>query len=433
MPLTCTYCSHTLSGRYRRWDDGVLCCSSCAEKHRACEACGRPNLHETASHTLCERCHPEVERCSVCTQPLLERYMKTERLGAVCLPCYEGLETCVRCQGPFVEGVHDNGRAFCKPCYQTGERCGICGEICVGTRWSHPRVAHICKTCHDTLPHCQRCSAPTRAGRAIHPETPDAVLCTRCWLDAERCHACFAPLTTRYITFSHAPERKFCPNCYDQAKRCDFCAEPMREDAAHLYPDGRLSCEECRATAVTELRELRKLQAQARRWLQDTLALSPRSAADCPIHLVDSAGLARLQDKRFSATAGFDARERGLFVAHTRTLTRGDTVIRREENLSIYVESGLPRHEALGTMTHELIHLWQFDHFPQEVALEIVEGLACWAQYHILRDVGAERSAQRVAINPDPIYGGGYRELAAMEARVGKERTVATLLEQLSG
>jgi hypothetical protein len=255
--------------------------------------------------------------------------------------------------------------------------------------------------------------------------------CGDCLAEAATCHACGHVLGEKHYRIERRPEHKFCESCVERADCCDFCQQPV-PDGGYTYSDGRISCDECRATAVVAVAIVSQLEAQARQWIGERLGWNLPGGGECPVHLVDSNRIAEIQGKAFDATPGFDVRERGLFSALTTRRFSGSRV-QEDHTFNIYLELGLPRNDAFGTTVHELVHLWQFGHFPRPVHRKYLEGLACWGQYHALLDHGHTAAAESVARRRDPIYGGGFQVVKQLEEEIGFEAVPRELVQRLGG
>lgn len=364
--------------------------------------------------------------CDYCREAIEGRYVRYGDGTVCCVSCKSRLRACGLCGKPMTSRGE-----VCAACAVNAKRCTLCSGVITGKYWSFESAGVFCARCHDTAPRCARCGAP-----AVNPhkvaERGAEVVCGRCWDEADRCAACEVVLTASYSTFGVDSTRKYCANCGERGERCDFCGAPVGK-GGHRYGDGRASCVACRATAVVDRRALLDLEREARAWLQRRFGLRLRPASECPVELVSAKQLAKLQQKRFEATPGFDMRERGLFQASVTRRLQGDQEVGRTEVLAIYVEDGLPLAEAYGTMVHELAHLWQHDHFPEgDVDLRYVEGLACWVQYQALRDGGFTAAAARVEGRTDAVYGAGFRLVSDIERRVGAHRTLDEVVARVS-
>jgi hypothetical protein len=369
MTINCNYCKRAVSGQYFEYEDGAVCCEACEARLCKCQLCGKPL---PGGEELCEKCAASALRCDACSGLITGKYVKDSRGHLICNDCYQRMPRCERCAGPM-------------------------------KRWREW----------------------TQEGRTVK-------LCLDCFESVDRCCVCGAPLTRKYYEVSGPGSRKLCETCATQRDRCDFCALPLG-GTTYEYPDGRQSCASCHASAVLDDRALLALERKARAYLSSRFGLKLRSPAQCPARLADAATIARLQRKRFVATPGFDGRERGLFESRVKETRRGEELVAREEDLKIWIESGLPGNDAHGTLVHELTHLWQFDNYPAgEVDPRYVEGLACFLQHHALVDLGASTEAEWVRTNPDPVYGGGYRLVAEIEARVGTTGTISAVLKAIA-
>lgn len=311
-------------------------------------------------------------------------------------------------------------------------KCGFCAEEISGRylTWDDGTVA--CQACKETLPPCARCGMPVpdrQAGwirRLLGGAERGPALCSSCDAQVGRCAVCEAPLMGRHVQFD-GTDLRWCSACEQERDRCDFCSVPI-PDRSHTYPDGRRSCADCRATAVTSRRRFKPLVEQARTYLETDLGLPLRSDRECPAHMVSADGLARRLGKRFEATPGFDKRERGFFSGQVTRTLRGDVLVAERHELAVYIEDGLPEQECFGVLVHELVHLWQYDAFPRDGAdPRLVEGVACWAQHRALSARGATALARRIEKRSDPVYGQGFQ----LVRRVAEEEGVAGMLRRV--
>lgn len=306
--------------------------------------------------------------------------------------------------------------------------CAWCQQPISGRYRTWSDGTACCEACFRDVPACGACKRPVTdpveaAGRAW---------CRACLAQVEACGGCGTPLVDKKLVHPSLPDTPFCPTCAKSLTICDFCGAPI-VSGGHRHGDGRDACATCHGAALDPA-ELPALADAARAWLADRLGFTLRPASECPVHLVDAHQIAAVQGKAFSATPGFDGRERGLFAAETRTARQGGKIVAQEHTLAIYVESGLPRPEAYGTLVHELVHLWQFDVFPKKpIHRQYVEGLAVWAQAHALDEAGHPGAARRARENPHPAYGGGYKLIAEIERAHGFAATPERLVLRVGG
>lgn len=305
--------------------------------------------------------------------------------------------------------------------------CSWCAKPITGRylTWSDGRAC--CADCQRDVPPCAACRRPVTDPVAACGIT----LCRTCLDRVGACAGCQAPLLTKRFLHPALPDLAFCASCSASLAVCDFCGAPILA-GGHRHADGRDACAACHDTALLDEASLHALEAEARAWLGDRLRMTPRDG--CPVHLVDAHQIAAVQGKAFAATPGFDGRERGLFAAKSTIERTGGKVTDRVDELAIYVEAGLPRAEAFGTVVHELVHLWQFDFFPKKpIHRQYLEGLAVWAQAHALTERGHVGAAARARENPHPAYGGGYRLVAEIERAHGFGATVERLVARTGG
>lgn len=372
--------------------------------------------------------------CGVCHSPIVRRYYKNDEVGAICAACFEGLPKCDHCGKALVHPIQDGPRAFCAACFQHVAPCVLCGHRIGRKSWTVQDMGVVCEACWTASARCTACGRPTLHPRGVvGPDGRGKQFCEECWANAERCAACGIPLSGTFWTSEAWPDRKFCDDCHSKRDQCDFCAMPVLQEGFR-YPDGRVACATCHATAFEDEGKLPDLDREARGWLQERLAFFLRPPETVPVSLAGADRIAQIVGHAWHPTPGFDGRERGLFSSEVTRILEGAKEVRRDEKLAIYLESGLPQADVYGVMVHELTHLWQFDNYPHDgVDRRWVEGLACWAQYHALREAGHTTEAEWIAINRDPIYGDGFRQVKALEERAGFGGTVAAVLQALRG
>jgi hypothetical protein len=222
--------------------------------------------------------------------------------------------------------------------------------------------------------------------------------------DRTQCSACDGELVPP--VHQHPPDpRRFCAKCVERGIGCDFCDVPVANPERTTWPDGRKACRACWNTSVTSAVELHHVSEQARRWLARRLGMTP---ANLPVHFEHAAQIARWYGRVFRPTRRFTPRTIGFFRRPIDGLTA-----------AVYVEHGTPLSNLYGVLTHELVHVWQWENWPRDTALPLIEGLAMWAQYHALLDAGAIHDARQSELFGDPTYGLGFRVALAVEKEVG--------------
>jgi hypothetical protein len=102
-----------------------------------------------------------------------------------------------------------------------------------------------------------------------------------------------------------------------------------------------------------------------------------------------------------------------------REVTRADLTVVR----------GLPTPLFQSVVVHEIGHAWLTVH-QVDLPLRDEEGFCQMLSHRYFRDSvdpAASGYAARIAKNPDPVYGDGYRAIAALVDRVGFDRVVRSL------
>jgi hypothetical protein len=182
-------------------------------------------------------------------------------------------------------------------------------------------------------------------------------------------------------------------------RQCDFCAGLLPSAEFERLEDGRERCVRCRESAVDSVRELRQVFEEARQFLVRELGQQLRRGIQ-----VEFASANRVQEaagRSFLPTAEFDARALGA-------------ARRRDGEFDILIEQGHPRHRTLGTIVHELTHIWQYSYLDYERmkaehGLLLIEGLAQWAELTCLERRGLAPEYREQEANRSDVYGHGYR------------------------
>ena len=183
---------------------------------------------------------------------------------------------------------------------------------------------------------------------------------------------------------------------------CDACGRPA----------GGRWCTRCAATAVTSPEQAQRLIRRVLRWAQGLgIVLGP--AFVLRVTLTD----------RPSDRPG----HLGSTLIRSVVTPRGE----RRRVLGMYIRRSLPATLFMGVVAHELAHVW--------TALRrwrlhpwAEEGLGELLAYRFFRDLGTPEAlflARRIEINPDPLYGDGFRRMRRLIGE-GKEELRRFLRER---
>ena len=197
----------------------------------------------------------------------------------------------------------------------------------------------------------------------------------------------------------------------DTVNHCDFCGVPLNGVSYDRLNDGRIRCNDCSATAITDVDEFRQLFKSVTEFMEGVYGIS----YNIPI-------------KAITADAATIAAARGrLFVPTTSVAARVVGFARQIENqYSIVIENGSPRLATIDTIVHEMTHIWQYLHWNRNKLVEIYgnpevidmiyEGMATWASVQFLYVIGEGyyASIQEAEYNiRNDIYGQGFRYYCA--------------------
>ncbi|HEX2205209.1 MAG TPA: hypothetical protein VHG91_18010 [Longimicrobium sp.] len=182
-------------------------------------------------------------------------------------------------------------------------------------------------------------------------------------------------------------------------RQCDFCGEVLADAEFEQLADGRERCARCRESAVDTLDELREVYEEARRFVVRELGETVRK--DVRVEFASAARVQEVSGKTFLPTAGYDPRAAG-------------SARREGEHFSIVIENGQPYHVTLGTVVHELTHIWQFTHLDwarmeADHGKLLIEGHAQWAAITCLQRKGLVPQWRAAEEARSDVYGHGYR------------------------
>lgn len=297
------------------------------------------------------------------------------------------------------------GDAFCKACGQKLEG----SYISTGADTYHHE--------HFT---CTICGQPlvdnyvVRDGKNYHPECYEKHV-------ALKCDLCGKPIHGRYI-------QNFWGQAYhiehrEHEPQCDHCSRFISKrltDGGWEYEDGRRICGICRKSAVKTTKEAEALLREAAGRLGkigldvDTKAIS--------LHLVG------LDDIR--GLAGSSSQELRGYTDYNASTFLGITT---RKEIDVYVLYGMPRESALGTMAHELMHVWQAERGRIQNDPAFSEGSCNYAAFLVLKEY--ETPQARFVLNSlrkseDTIYGDGFRRVREFAEKEGVQSWIRQLANE---
>jgi hypothetical protein len=283
--------------------------------------------------------------------------------------------------------------------------CGVCGQPIhgnyfeTGGKFYHPG----CFT-------CELCKKPIDGPYTVYHGKNYHTACFEEHV-ALRCAVCGGIIQGKYLL-------DYWGNAYHtrhqgDVLQCDFCQRfivgPVVEGMVRL-PDGRSLCSKCAPSSVTSARDARSILVDAADKLRSVgVEIDPRPIE---LRLVGQDELARIAGTRSKDTKGFTDYlvEKSLFGRV------------RSETIKVYLLNGMPRVQMASTAAHELMHVWQFRNGRLDRAADISEGSCNFASYLVLRKIGgveAEFVIDGMLKDPDPVYGGGFRQVKTYAEKKG--------------
>lgn len=283
--------------------------------------------------------------------------------------------------------------------------CAACGGEVKGSY-----VEALGKLYHPDHFRCGACKGPID-GRFAHKN--GVPYHRECYVArfSPRCEICQKPIEGSYMQDYWG--NRFHPEHRAHYPFCSTCSRPITQKSSGGYKlqDGRIVCGLCRSQGVFKQAEADKLAEEAREILEGWGLRIPQKKIS--IILVDKQQLAR--DGYENAT--------GLI----RNQTRGEERTIR----SIHMLYGVPRPMFLGTLVHELTHGWIFLTLPPiKRALAWEEGFCNYISYLYYRTQGvssADYFIRCLELDPNPVYGDGFRRVRAIAERQGSRALVPLL------
>ena len=284
-------------------------------------------------------------------------------------------------------------------------RCAICGSRIKGRFLKNSKGKVFCsKKCYSkSLPKCSVCKKPARIS------VGEKHFCSQKCLKSTwpKCSHCKRRVKGGVLRGLN--KQFLCKACSGKPK-CFSCHMPA--DFAKLG-DGRRICKTCNKTAVSDFVKIKKIVNEVRKLMKKQLHLS--TDHDIKYRMVS---LNELQGKTTHKHQGielglyrFDQLVEKIITKKTflgKSTTSTEEYI-KEENHTIYFLYGIPENKLREVAAHELAHDWMQELYPEITDLKVKEG---WAEYVASRVniiYGRGEMNKRMAQNPDPIYGEGYR------------------------
>lgn len=367
--------------------------------------------------------------CDICRRPFSGEYVvyrdRDGRTTSVCESCQKAAPKCDLCGTPTKNRPISNGDHLCDACSRVAVGCQVCRELVRG-QYREYKLANgaryvVCEKCANAARKCDACEVPFPEHALSAARGGTEKWCRHCLGSAEFCELCREPIsgTGWKMQFTQGT---WCSPCFEGKSKCYYCQRPMNEPARTAHA-GHGMCGECAGHAVAGAEAFNQI---ARVVVPQMKELLVRDFQPPPIEPVS---LGIMKKSLAEAKAGPDgdvtsflkpivppvAHELGLFLA------AGD--LRK-----ILVLDSLPEDSAWETVTHELAHSWQYEHYPEATDPLIVEGFAQWVADKICWK-NFKRSGLERLYNRQDDYGLGLRLMTKVETEFGRDAVFRTLKE----
>jgi hypothetical protein len=275
--------------------------------------------------------------------------------------------------------------------------CTACGEK-IGKDFAEIEGQYYHSKCFT----CDYCNKPipdsfTRyEGKNYH---------TPCFEDqiALRCDVCRGIIKGKYM--SNFWGNAYHPEHEGEEIQCSFCRRFIvgkLVEKSIVFQDGRHLCGQCISTAVFEPDEAKSLLMEAAKRLAEFgLKVDPRSIE---VNLVNKDAIRRL-------ATGVSQDARGFVDYEVARTISGDVTHRATRMYLLY---GMPRTEMIGTIAHELTHVWLFLQDGKDRDKVLAEGSCNFSAYLVLQEIGSDQAKfiiDNMEHNPDAAYGEGFRRI----------------------
>lgn len=264
---------------------------------------------------------------------------------------------------------------------------------------------------------CELCGKRLTSEYVIHEGRNYHAICYESRL-ALKCALCGKVIQGRYI-------KDFWGNAYHsshegKSPKCEYCSRFLSQaltGGGVTYEDGRAVCGICRRTAIDRDTEAAPLLERVASEMR--VSGIQVDTAEVRLHLV---GLPELKEK-----AGGGPHILRGYTDYSETRVTGMTLSRK---IDVYVLHGMPREDAVATMAHELMHVWQSVRHRMSNDPAFSEGSCNYASYLVLgKHSGGQRDfiARNMMQSEDPVYGKGFRRVR----RFAEEKGIPRWLDRL--
>ena len=223
-----------------------------------------------------------------------------------------------------------------------------------------------------------------------------------------KCHFCHKEINGKY--YIDQWEHNVCASHMDKKEvtMCTSCGVFTTNSPLH---DGRCLCNNCKSSVISTRSEISASLTYVKNLLVSVgFDFGTCNVDNIPIEIASARRMAEIQNTSISTN------NKG--VTHTEIQMRGTSKSDMKivgHTHKVYMLSDQPRLEFLGTLAHELLHVWQNEHDIKLSPMKC-EGLCNMGSYLIYSIENtpiAQHYIKNLKESPDPIYGNGFRYVFA--------------------
>ncbi|MBA4317591.1 MAG: hypothetical protein C0412_04245, partial [Flavobacterium sp.] len=312
------------------------------------------------------------KKCNYCGKPISGKYLIVE--GKVFHPEHF---LCTKCGNPISGSFTTvNGKYYHTNCYT--EAAGL-----------------VCSYCGKNL----KDEYVLRDGKKYHKDCYENFILSKCAV-------CNLPLSGQYTIDMYG--NKYHTSHISEMPKCDCCDRIISSkltNGGKEYPDGRHICSICYSTALFDARDFETaLQTVAQKLNSMGLKLD--------LNKIKISGVDRNSLREIAPE--YTSNMQGYCYSETKSEYSNNIMTRKFTNHIIYVLTGLSAAAFESVIAHELMHVWLYDYTKNEHTDRIREGACNYISYLYLNSMLVKSAAdfiRKLEANPDPVYGGGLREI----------------------
>lgn len=285
--------------------------------------------------------------------------------------------------------------------------CAVCHKRIRGNYIRTDKDAYCSRNCYlSTRPDCANCGR--KCERQVFTFMKKMFCSKQCMHKKFRCHTCGQGADNMIgLQSIEGKHILICPRCHKRPA-CYYCSMPG--DGAPLR-DGRHICRTCRKTAVTNREEVRRIFRQVRRNLGLWFGYDQRHTIE--LKIVSAQELARRAGSTYLPADG----KRMALMNHEREITEKRYITGKKERYvsnercRIFILESIPYALLTDALAHELTHDYLRHNKGKVKILADEEGFCELIASIYNEKTGNRHLNKRKDLQPDPVYGDGYRKM----------------------